>query len=102
MSLVTAIEAEYPLLRESKHPIMVLPNSQPVQDAINLIKKGRFSASSRMNRFLSNINKISIVVKHLSSKYNLNDISDHQSSIRPTVKHNLVQFTNSSTNSRTQ
>ena len=79
MSLATAIEAEYPLLRESKHPIMVLPDSKPVQDAINLIKKGKFSTSSRMNRFLTNINKIPIVVKHLSGKYNLNNISDHQS-----------------------
>lgn len=32
-----------------------------------------------MNRFLSNINKIPIVVKHLNGKYNLNNISDHQS-----------------------
>ena len=71
MSLATAIEAEYPLLRESKHPIMVLPDSKLVQDTIKLINKGKFSASSRMNRFLSNINKIPIIVKHLSGKYNL-------------------------------
>ena len=58
---------------------MVLPDSKPVQDAINLIKKGKFSASSRMNRFLSNINNNPIVVKRLSRKYNLNNISDHQS-----------------------
>ena len=58
---------------------MVLPDSKPVQDAINLIKKGKFSASSRMNRFLSNVNRIPITVKHLSGRYNLNEISDHQS-----------------------
>ena len=32
-----------------------------------------------MNRFLSNINKIPISVKHLSGKYDLNQICDHQS-----------------------
>ena len=79
MSVAAAIEAEYSLLRESKLPIMILPDSKPVQQAIELIKKGKFSTSSRMNRFLSNINKIPITVKHLSGKYNLNTISDHQS-----------------------
>ena len=58
---------------------MILPDSKPAQDAINLIKKGKFSASSRMNHFLFNINKIPITVKHLSSKYKLNKISNHQS-----------------------
>ena len=79
MSVAVAIESEYPLLRESLHPIMILPDSKPVQQAIELIKKGKFSTSSRMNRFLSNVNKIPIVVKHLSGKYDLNTLSDHQS-----------------------
>ena len=74
MSVAVAIESEYPLLRESLHPIMILPDSKPVQQAIELIKKGKFSTSSRMNRFLSNINKIPIVVKHLSGKYDLNTL----------------------------
>ena len=77
MSVVSAIESEYPILTESKHPIMILPDSKLVQDTINLIKKEKFSTSSRMNRFLSNINKIPITIKHLSGKYNLNTVSDH-------------------------
>merc|ERR1712089_72419 len=79
MSVAVAIESEYPLLRESLQPIMILPDSKPVQQAIYLIKKGKFSTSSRMNRFLSNVNKIPIVVKHISGKYDLNTLSDHQS-----------------------
>ena len=74
MSVAVAIESEYPLLRESRHPIMILPDSKPVQQAIELIKKGKFSTSSRMNRFLSNVNKIPMVVKHLSGKYDLNTL----------------------------
>ena len=35
--------------------------------------------SLKMNMFLTNINKIPISVKHLSGKYSLNKISDHQS-----------------------
>ena len=58
LSLATAIEAEYSVLRESKLPILILPDSKLVHDVINLIKIGKFSASLRMNRFLSNINKI--------------------------------------------
>ena len=84
LSLANAIETEYPILRESKQPIIILPDSKPVTDAIALIKKGKFSASSRMNRFLTNINKIPISVRHLSGKHNLNALSDHQSRHTPT------------------
>merc|ERR1712243_505701 len=59
--------------------LLTLERNRFIQDAINLIKKGKFSASSRMNRFLSNVNRIPITVKHLSGRYNLNEISDHQS-----------------------
>ena len=51
----------------------------PVQDAISLIQQGKFSASARMNRFLTNINKVPLTVKHLSSKFQLNEVADHQS-----------------------
>ena len=54
-------------------------DSKPVKDAVLLIQQGKFSASARMNRFLTNINKIPITVKHLSSKFQLNEIADHQS-----------------------
>ena len=79
MSVAVAIESEYLLLRESRHLLMILPDSKPVQQAIELIKKGKFSTSLRMNQILSNINKIPITVKHLSGKYDLNTISNLQS-----------------------
>ena len=79
LAVAIAIEKEYDLLREAKNPILLLPDSKPVQDAVNLIQQGKFSTSSRMNRFLTNINKIPISVKHLSSKYHLNKIADHHS-----------------------
>ena len=57
---------------------MILPDSKPVQDASNLIKKGKFSMSSRMNRFLSNINKIPITVTSEWQKW-VKPLTDHKS-----------------------
>ena len=52
LAIAVAIETEYPL-RESKHLILVLPDSKPVKDAVYLTQKGKFSKSARMNRFLT-------------------------------------------------
>ena len=38
LAIAVAIETEYPLLRESKHPVLLLPDSKPVQDAVLLIQ----------------------------------------------------------------
>ena len=46
---------------------------------MELIKKGSWSSSSRMNRLISNVNKIPISVKHVSGKFKLNPVADHQS-----------------------
>ena len=53
--MAIAIETEYPLLRESRNPVLLLPDNKAVQDAVALIQQGKFSASARMNRFLTNI-----------------------------------------------
>merc|ERR1712101_98016 len=51
---------------------------------LNLLDKcfieiGTLLIFARMNRFLTNINKVPISIKHLSSKFNLNEVADHQS-----------------------
>lgn len=79
LAIAEAIETEYPLLREARNPILLLPDSKPVQDVVLLIQQGKFSASARMNRFLTNINKVPLTVKHLSSKFHLNEVAYHQS-----------------------
>ena len=61
LSVATAINAEYNLLCESKHPILILADSRPVADAIKNIREGKFSSSSRMNRLLTNVNKLPII-----------------------------------------
>ena len=73
---MTAINSEYYLLQESKHPILILADSKPVAEAIKKIQEGKFSTSSRMNRLLTNVNKLPIVAKYLSSKFKLNQVPD--------------------------
>ena len=79
LAFATGIEAEYDLIRESKHPLLICPDSKVVADAVQLIKKGKFSASARINSFLTNVNKVAIKVAHISGKAGLNAAGDHQS-----------------------
>jgi len=79
LAFATGIQAEMDLIKESKHPLLIAPDSCPVKDAVNLIKKGRFSASARMNSFITNINRTPVEVLHVSGKANLNAGGDMQS-----------------------
>ena len=77
--LVAAIAIEeYDLLREARNPVLLLPDSKPIHDPVNLIQKGKLSTLLRMKQFLKNINKSLITVKHLSSKFHLNDSRSSQ------------------------
>ena len=79
LACAAAIEKEFDLVRESTKPLIVCSDSKPVHEAINLIKKGNFSTSSRMSSFLTNLNRIPIISNHISGKAKLNPIADHQS-----------------------
>ena len=48
-------------------------------DAVKLIKQGKYSASSRINRFITNVNKVNLEVRHVSGKAKLNLGGDNQS-----------------------
>ena len=79
LGFAMAIDAEYDLIRESKHPLKICPDSKVVADAIKLIKQGKYSASSRINKFLTNINRVHLDVVHISGKAKLNKVGDNQS-----------------------
>ena len=79
LGFATGIEAEYDLIRESKHPLKICPDSKVVADAVKLIKQGKYSASSRINKFITNINKVPLQVVHISGKAKLNQVGDNQS-----------------------
>ena len=62
---------------ESKHPILLLA------DSVQKLQEDKFSTSSRMNRFLTNVNKLPIVAKHLSANFDPNQVADLQSRYTP-------------------
>ena len=74
-----AIHSEYNLLKECKKPIILSPDSKTVADAVKKIQKGSYSASPRIQSFISNINRIPIIVQLASGKTNQNQSSDYQS-----------------------
>ena len=79
LAFATGIQSEMDIIKESTKPLLIAPDSTPVKDAVNLIKKGKFSASSRMNSFITNINRVQVEVVHASGKANLNAVGDMQS-----------------------
>ena len=79
LAFAAGIDREYDLVRESKHPLIICPDSKPVHEAVKFINQGKFSASARMSSFLTNVNRTRIESKHISGKAKLNPISDLQS-----------------------
>ena len=75
----TAIQAFYDIIKESKKPVIICPDSKPVCDATKLLQKGKFSLSPRIQTFLNNMGKISCEVQHISGKSGQNHVADYQS-----------------------
>ena len=63
-------------IRESIYPTLVCSDSKPVVQAAQLLMKGFFSSSQRLNRLLNNCNTFPIDFHHLSGKLSLNEESD--------------------------
>jgi hypothetical protein len=79
LAFATGIQSEMDLIKESTKPLLIAPDSSPVKDAVGLIKRGKFSASARMNSFITNINRVPVEVVHASGKAHLNKDGDFQS-----------------------
>ena len=78
-AFATAIEKEQDIIKESKLPLIIMPDSKPVHEAVRLINQGKFSTSAHMSCFLNNLNRFKIESKHISGKAKLNPLSDMQS-----------------------
>ena len=83
LGLAAGIEKEFGIIRENNNPLIVETDSKPVFEAINLINRGKFSASARMSSILTNINRTPIKTRHISGKAKLNPIADLQSRLPP-------------------
>ena len=79
LSACTAIDRFAPYIRESMHPTLICSDSKPVVQAVQLLTKGFFSSSQRLNRLLNNCNTFPIEFHHISGKLSLNEESDMQS-----------------------
>ena len=83
LALAVGVNKEYDIIRESSHPLQVRPDNKTVHEAIKLINGGKFSTSSRISSFLTNINRTPIESRHISGKAKLNPFSDIQSRLTP-------------------
>ena len=79
LAFATAISAEYTIIKESKHPIIISPDSKAVADSVKLIRKGHFSSNPRIQTLITNVNRIPLIVQMASGKSNLNACGDFQS-----------------------
>ena len=79
LGLATAVKKCAHYIVESTKPTLVLTDSKPVVEAAKLIKKGKFSASSRMSSFLCSISRYKIDIQHVSGKYKNNIAADYLS-----------------------
>ena len=71
--------AEYSIIKETKQPVIIAPDSKPVADAVKMIKNGNFSTNPRMQSLITNVNRIPISIQVASGKNNLNQCGDFQS-----------------------
>ena len=63
-----------PYIRESKFETKVFTDSKPCVQAVNKLKRGEFSLSSRLSTFLMTFNEMKVSLYHISGETNL--ISD--------------------------
>ena len=61
-----AVEQVRHWINESKYPTKVLPDSKPVVDCANLMKRGKASKNARLQSLLNCINRSNIVFYHSS------------------------------------
>ena len=58
LAFATAIQSEYSIIKETKQPVIIAPDSKPVADAVKMIKNGNFSTNPRMQSLITNVNRI--------------------------------------------
>ena len=79
LAVATAIKKCSHYILESTKPLLILSDSKPVVEAFQLMKKGKFSTSSRMAAFLYSANQYKVDIQHISGKYKQNIAPDYLS-----------------------
>ena len=79
LAVATAIKKCSHYILTSNKPTLILTDSKPVVEAFHLMKRGKFSTSSRMAAFLYSTNQFKIDVQHISGKFKQNIAPDYLS-----------------------
>ena len=77
--VVVAIEQCRHWINESYLPTLIGPDSRPVVEAANLMKRGKHSSNPRLQSLLSSVNRSNIHFFHNSAKNGLHITPDHLS-----------------------
>ena len=79
LAFANAVNTEYDILKECRKPVILSPDSKPVADAVKMIKKGLYSSNPRIQTFITNVNRVPLVVQLASGKNKHNLPSDYHS-----------------------
>ena len=71
LAIVAAIRNFAPYIIQSPHTNEVLTDSRPCVQAYDKLKRGEFSASSRVTTFLSTVSRYSVHIRHIAGVENL-------------------------------
>ena len=71
LAIGAAIRHFAPYIIQSPHTTEVLTNSRPCVQAYEKLKRGEFSASSRVTTFLSTVSRYSVHIRHIAGVENL-------------------------------
>ena len=71
LAIASSIEHFAPYIIQSSHITEVLTDSRPCVQAYEKLRRGEFSASSRVTTFLSTVSRYSVHVHHIAGVENL-------------------------------
>ena len=71
LAVAAALNHYAPLIIQSANKPQVLTDSKPVVQAVQKLRRGEFSTSSRMTTFLSNVSKFGAQIQHIPGAVNL-------------------------------
>ena len=71
LSIAASVKHFSPFIIQSPHPTTVLTDSKPCVQAIDKLCRGEFSASPRVNSFLTTVSRYQVNLQHLAGKADL-------------------------------
>ena len=70
LAITAGVKHFSPFIRESEHPLQCLSDNQPCVEAFEKLRKGQFSASSRVSTFLSTLSEHHVTLRHIKGTSN--------------------------------